>query len=154
MKQEILEIDQSFGQEYEGKYVFKEITWAKRNRIIQKHTKYNRLSGDMESSDFVAIQAETILASMHGQPETNPITLEKLLSEDCGVPIQLGEILSNIVNRLNGLSVQDLRFLLEQLDEESLVRLLSSFGFAKASAGPQMTSPGNLQEQSRNSATS
>lgn len=154
MKQEILEIDQSFGEEYEGKYVFKEITWAKRNRIIQKHTKYNRLSGDMESSDFVAIQAETILASMHGQPESKPITLEKLLNEDCGIPIQLGEILSNTVNRLNGLSVQDLRFLLEQLDEESRVRLLLSFGFVKASAGLQQSLLGNLQEQSRNSAIS
>jgi len=154
MKQEIIEIDQSFGEEYEGKYVFKEITWAKRNRIIQKHTKYNRLSGDMESSDFVAIQAETIIASMHGQPETKPLTLEKLLSEDSGIPIQFGEILSNAVNRLNGLSVQDLRFLLEQLDEESRIRLLSSFGFVKLSAGPQQSSPCNLPEPSRNSATS
>ena len=69
MKQEIIEIDNRFGEEYQGKYVFKEITWAKRNRIIQKHTKYSRLSGDVESSDFIAIQAETIIASMHGQPD-------------------------------------------------------------------------------------
>lgn len=154
MKQEVLEIDNSFGEEYEGKYLFKEITWAKRNRIIQKHTKYNRLSGDMESSDFLTIQAETIIASMHGQPDSKPITLEKLLSEESGIPIQLGEILSNAVNRLNGLSVQDLRFLLEQLDEESRIRLLSSFGFVKNSAGPQPNSPDNLQERSRNSVIS
>ena len=38
MKQETLEIDNRFGEEYHGKYTFAEITWAKRNRIIQKHT--------------------------------------------------------------------------------------------------------------------
>jgi len=68
LKQETLEVDSRFGEEYQGTYVCKEITWAKRNRIIQKHTRYNRLNGDVESSDFIAIQAETIMASLHGQP--------------------------------------------------------------------------------------
>ena len=96
MKQEVVEIDNGFGDEFQGKYVFKEITWAKRNRIIQKHTKYNRLSGEVENSDFIAIQAETIMASMHGQPGSNPITIEKLLSEEEGIPIGLGEIFSKL----------------------------------------------------------
>jgi hypothetical protein len=154
MKQETLEIDNRFGEEYQGKYVFKEITWAKRNRIIQKHTKYNKLSGDVESSDFIAIQAETIMASMHGQPQSHPITLEKLLGEEDGVPIELGELFSKVVNKLNGMSREDLRFLLEQLDEESRTALLSSFGYAKPSDGPQSNSPNNQPEQSRSSATS
>jgi hypothetical protein len=48
MKQETIEVDNRFGEEYRGKYIFKEITWAKRNRIIQKHTKYARLTGEVE----------------------------------------------------------------------------------------------------------
>ncbi len=82
MKTETLEIDGRFGEEFAGKYVFREITWAKRNRIIQKHTKYNNVTGDVISSDFVAIQAETIMAALHGQPQSHPITLEKLLADD------------------------------------------------------------------------
>ena len=154
MKQEVIEIDNRFGEEYQGKYVFKEITWAKRNRIIQKHTKYSRLSGEVESSDFIAIQAETIIASMHGQSSAKPISLEKLLSEEDGIPIELGEIFSKAVNSLNGMGHEDLRFLLEQLDEESRIRLLSSFGYVKPSAGLQQSSQSSQPEQSTSSAKS
>jgi hypothetical protein len=154
MRTEKIELDGRFGETYRGTYSFAEITWAKRNRIIQKHTKYSRLSGEVESSDFVAIQAETIIASMHGQPVSKPISLEKLLSEDDGVPIELGEVFSKTVNNLNGMGHEDLRFLLEQLDEESRIRLLSSFGYVKASAGPQPSLPSSPLEQSRSSATS
>ncbi|MCL4430371.1 MAG: hypothetical protein M1167_06430 [Chloroflexi bacterium] len=154
MKQETLEIDNRFGEEYQGKYIFKEITWAKRNRIIQKHTKYNKLSGDVESSDFISIQAETILASMHSQPQTHPITLEKLLGEEDGVPIELGELFSKVANKLNGMSREDLRFLLEQLDEESRTALLSSLGYVKPSDGHQPNSQNSQRGQCRSSATS
>jgi hypothetical protein len=154
MKQEVIEIDDRFGEEYRGKYVFKEITWAKRNRIIQKHTRYSKLSGDVESSDFVAIQAETIVASMHGQPHSKPLTLEKLLNEEDGVPIELGELFSKVVNGLNGMSSEDLRFLLEQLDEESRILLFQSFGYAKNSAGLPQNSQNSQPEQSKSSAKS
>jgi hypothetical protein len=152
MKSESLEIDGTFGEEYRGKYLFKEITWAKRNRIIQKHTKYSKLSGEVESSDFIAIQAETIMAALHGQPDFKPVTLEKLLGEEDGVPIELGELFSKIVNKLNGLSHEDLRFLLEQLDEESRIRLFQSFGYVKPSDGLQQSSQGSQPGQSKSSA--
>lgn len=154
MKTGKIEVDGRFGEEYRGSYTFAEITWAKRNRIIQKHTKYNKLSGDVESSDFIAIQAETIIASIHGQPSSKPITLEKLLGEEDGIPIELGELFSKIVNKLNGMSREDLRFLIEQLDEESRIALLLSFGYVKASAGRPQSSPNNQPEQCRSSATS
>jgi hypothetical protein len=154
MRTEKIELDNRFGEEYRGTYVFAEITWAKRNRIIQKYTKYNRLSGDVESSDFVAIQAETIMASLHGQPASKPVTLEKLLSEEDGVPIELGELFSKIVNKLNGMSREDLRFLLEQLDEENRTALLSSFGYAKNSAGYPQSSQSSQQGQCRSFVTS
>jgi hypothetical protein len=136
LNSEVLDLDSRFGVEFKGKYVLKEITWAKRNRIIQKHTKYNSITGEVVSSDFLAIQAETIIASMHGQPETQPITLQKLLGDEEGIPIELGELLSKIVNKLNGLSHEDLRFLLAQLSEEDRVQLLASLGFVKNSDGP------------------
>lgn len=107
MKTEKIEIDNRYGEEYVGKYVFSEITWAKRSRIIQKHTKYHPLTGQVVSSDYVAIQAETILASLKEQPQNKPISLEKLLNEENGVPIELGELLSQIVNRLCGLTAEE-----------------------------------------------
>ena len=151
MKQEVLEIDNRFGEEYQGKYVFGEITWAKRNRIIQKYTKYSKLSGEVESSDFIGIQAETIMASLHGQPESHPVSLEKLLGEDVGVPIELGELFSKVANQLNAVSQGDLRFLLEQLSMESRILLFKSFGFVKSLDGLQQNSESSLPELSKNS---
>jgi len=154
MKREPLEIDERFGKEYQGSYVFREITWAKRNRIIQKHTRYSKASGEVESSDFIAIQAETIWASLQKQPETKPVSLERLLGEDIGIPIDLGELFSKVANKLNGMSHEDLRFLLEQLDEESRTRLFQSFGFVKRSDGPQPSLESSQPEQSKNSVSS
>jgi hypothetical protein len=154
MRTEKIEIDDRFGNLYRGAYVFAEITWAKRNRIIQKHTKYNKLSGDVESSDFIAIQAETIIASMHGQPATKPVSLEKLLDEEDGIPIELGELFSKVANKLNSVGREDLRFLLEQLDEESRIQLLASLGYAKNLGGPQQISLSSQRESSRSFATS
>jgi hypothetical protein len=150
MRRETINLGAEHGAEYTGTYVFQEITWAKRSRIIQKHTKYSKLSGEVESSDFIAIQAETIMASLHGQPDSKPITLEKLLSEEDGIPIELGELFSKVVNKLNGMSHEDIRFLLEQLDEESRIQLFQSFGYVKSSAGHQLNSQSNLPEQSKN----
>jgi len=100
MKTETIEIDDRFGREYAGKYVFQEISWAKRSRIIQKHTKYHSVTGQVVNSDYVAIQAETIWASLKEQPAGKLISLEKLLSEENGIPIELGELFSQVVNRL------------------------------------------------------
>lgn len=154
MRTEVLEFDERFGKEFAGRYVFQEITWAKRSRIIQKYTKYHPLTGQVQNSDFIAIQAETIWASLKEQPAHKPLSLLKLLGEDDGVPIELGELLSKIVNRLNGMTNEDVRFLLEQLDEESRIRLFQSFGFAKLSDGRPANSQDNQPKPSSNSSSS
>ena len=151
MRTETIEIDERFGKEYIGHYVFSEITWAKRNRIIQKYTKYSRLTGQVESSDFVAIQAETIMASLREQPENKPITLEKLLGETEGVPIDLGELFSKIVNKLCNVSKEESAFLLEQSEDKSQTKPSQSSDYAKSSDGPQTSSQDNQQKPSSNS---
>jgi hypothetical protein len=122
----------------EGEYVFSEISWAKRNRILQKYTKYSSATGQVESSDNVSIQAELVWASLRGRkPAKSPLTLAMLLDEtDNGVPVEVGELFSQVVSRLCTLTKQDLHFLLEQLSEEDRIQLFQSFGYAKNSAGP------------------
>jgi hypothetical protein len=135
MRKEIVEIDERFGKEYAGRYVFQEITWAKRSRIIQKYTRYSQQTGQVISSDFVAIQAETIMASIKEQPAHKPITLDKLLGEENGLPIGLGELFSQIVNRLNAVGFEETAFLSEPSDVESQTKHSQSLGSAKSSAG-------------------
>ena len=55
MRKEVIELDERFGKEYAGRYVFSEITWAKRSRIIQKYTRYSQQTGQVVTSDYVAI---------------------------------------------------------------------------------------------------
>lgn len=100
-------VDDRFGKEYAGEYAFQEITWAKRSRIIQRHTKYHPITGKVQNTDYVAIQAATIMAALKKQPEGNPITLKKLLSEEEGIPVGLGDFFSQIVNRLCGVTVDE-----------------------------------------------
>jgi hypothetical protein len=107
VRTEELEVDDQFGPEYAGRYLFQEITWAKRSRIIQKHTKYHPVTGRVIRSDYVAIQAETIFAALKEQPEKKPITLEKLLNDEDGVPVALGELLSKAANRVCGLTREE-----------------------------------------------
>ena len=110
MRREIIEIDERFGKEFAGRYVFEEISWARRSRIIQKHTRYNPVTGEVVAADYVAIQAETIWACLKEQPPNKPITLQRLLSEgEDGIPVELGEIFSQTVNRLCGLSAEEIK---------------------------------------------
>jgi len=107
MRKETVELDNRYGEEYAGRYVFKEITWMKRSRIITKYTKYHPVTGQIVSSDLPTIQAETIWASLNEQPANKPITLERLLDEENGIPIELGELFSMVVNRLCSLSAEE-----------------------------------------------
>lgn len=148
MKSEHIEIDERYGEEYVGKYLFREITWAKRSRIIQKHTKYHPISGQIQSSDFIAIQAETIMASLHGQPQNHPITIEKLLDEENGVPIPLGELFSQVVNRLCALTQDETAFLSDASASKGLIQQSPTLGSQKSSAGPPQNLQNNPPEQS------
>ena len=145
MRTETIELDERFGKEYAGRYVFQEISWAKRSRTIQKHTKYSQMTGQVMSSDYVAIQAETIYASLKEQPESKPITLEKLLSDEDGVPVGLGELFSQIANKLNGLTVQETRFLSEPSEGKRRTKKSRSTGSAKSSGGR----PSSLEKHRR-----
>jgi hypothetical protein len=109
------------------------------------------MTGQVESSDFVAIQAETIWASLKEQPESKPITLEKLLSETDGIPIELGEILSKVVNRLCNVSREETTFLSEQSEDKSQTKPSQTSASAKSSDGPQTSSQDNQQKPSSNS---
>ena len=151
MRNETVDVDDRFGKEYAGHYVFQEITWAKRSRIIQRHTRYHPATGQVTDSDFVAIQAETIWASLREQPAHKPIKLEKLVGEEDGIPIELGETFSRIVNKLCGVALDEQRFLSAPSDEANRTRHSQCSGCARNSAGRQTSLQISQLKPSRNS---
>jgi hypothetical protein len=154
MRKETINLGTEYGAEYAGKYVFQELTWAKRSRIIQKHTRYHAVSGQVVSSDFIAIQAETIWAALKEQPPHEPITLEKLLGEENCVPIALGELFSKIVNDLCAMTREETAFLSAQSDANSRTPQSQTSDSAKSSGGPQPSSAGSQPEPSTSSPSS
>lgn len=154
MRKETINLGAEYGEEYAGKYVFQELTWAKRSRIIQKHTRYHPVSGQVVNSDFIAIQAETIWAALKEQPPQEPLTLEKLLGEEDGVPISLGELLSQVVNGLCAMTREETGFLSGQSDASSRIPQSQTSASAKNSGGPQPSSQGSQPEQSNSSPSS
>ena len=148
MRKQTLTIGDEYGIEYQGIYVFGEITWAKRSRIIQKHTKYHPISGQVQASDFIAIQAETIWAALKEQPAGDPVSIEKLLGEENGVPIALGELFSQVVNGLCALTREETAFLSEPSAAKNPTPPSPTSASAKNSAGPQPNSPSSLPESS------
>ena len=154
MRKEEIDLDNRFGEQYSGRYVFQEITWAKRSKIIQKLTKYHPITGQVVSSDFVSIQAETILASLREQPPNKPITLEKLLDEENGIPIELGELFSRVANKLCGITLDEQRFLSEPSDEANRTQHSQSSDLQQSSAGLQTKSPNSQREPSSSSSSS
>jgi len=156
MRRETVEVGAEYGGEYAGEYVFQELTWAKRSRIIQKHTRYHPMSGQVVSSDFITIQAETIWAALKEQPQHKPVTLEKLLDEENGVPIPLGELFSKIVNDLCALTRDETAFLSEPSADKNRIQPSQTSASAKNSDGHPSSLPSNPPEQytsSRSSST-
>ena len=151
MRKQTVNIGTEYGVEYTGKYVFQEITWAKRSRIIQKHTRYHPVSGHLLSSDFIAIQAETIWASLKEQPPNQPITLERLLAEENGVPIPLGELLSKVANNLCALTREETAFLSAPSDARNPTQQSPTSDCARNSGGAQPNLQSNQPEPSTNS---
>jgi hypothetical protein len=153
MRREEVEIDERYGKEYSGKYVFQEITWAKRSRIIQKHTRYSQQTGQITASDYITIQAETIMASLKEQPANKPITIEKLLSEDSerGLPIELGELFSQTVNKLNTLSFDETAFLSEPYESKNRTQQSQNTDSAKNSENSPAKSEENQPRTSNSS---
>jgi hypothetical protein len=154
MRRETVEVGPEHGAEYAGTYVFQELTWAKRSRIIQKHTRYHPMSGQVLSSDFIAIQAETIWAALKDQPSHKPLTLEKLLGEEDGVPIALGELLSKAVNGLCAITREETAFLSEPSDANDRTKPSQSSASARNSGGLQPSSEGSQPEPSTSSPSS
>ena len=106
MKDIVLKVDDSFGPAYKGEYVFSGITWGKYAQIMKKHTVTNQA---VVYTDDAKMNAELVLATLKSQPETKPVTMESLMSEDPekGIPPMLGAKLLECACKVSGLDRTD-----------------------------------------------
>lgn len=108
MKQDEFDIDESYGPEYKGHYIARQIPLAVHDEIIEKYTDYNHETGKVLKINHTAIGMEFIIASLK-QPPSKPVTLEKLMSHDIEtcVPPDLADFLKKKVNAIINVSLEE-----------------------------------------------
>jgi len=100
-----IKIDDHFGKEYQGKYLFVGISWGVSNRITAECTKVNPVSRQ-SVIDLKTLQARMLMATLVQRPKI--ITLEHLLDETKkGLSPALGELLMAAADKVNGYSKED-----------------------------------------------
>ena len=105
-KEKEIKLNDRFGKEFSGSYVFESISWGKSNQITSDCTSISPV-GQKSSVDMKRLQALMLYASLKEKPKA--ITLERLLSEDSdeGLPPALGELLMACADHVNGFSAKD-----------------------------------------------
>jgi DNA-binding Xre family transcriptional regulator len=130
MEEIVLEVDDSFGVKYAGKYVFHGITWGKYSALLTKYSVTDKLTGQILSVDNENFNAEQILSSLRSQPEGNPVTFESLISHDSekGIPALLGAKLLECASKVNLLSTQEINELtLSVLRKKPTIKVIEAF---------------------------
>jgi len=101
----VIELDDRFGKQYKGKYVFSGISWGISNRIGAECTKINPVTRQ-SIVNLKELQARLLIATLIEKPKI--ITLEHLLDETSnGLPLALGELLMMFADSVNGYSAKD-----------------------------------------------
>jgi hypothetical protein len=99
-------LDERFGKEFAGAYVFRSISWGRSNQITSDCTSVNPAI-KTSRIDLKRLQGLMLNESMKERPKI--ITLDMLLSEDPekGIPMVLGEILMSCADFVNGYTEKD-----------------------------------------------
>jgi len=97
-----IELDDRWGKEYAGEYVFTMVPWARLNAITQRNVVRSR-RGEVIKINLVNIQAETIWEALErGKHCPKGLTLEKLKDQEHGIPPALGDWLLKHTDKVNG----------------------------------------------------
>ena len=101
-----LKLDEQFGKQFKGTYVFKAISWAVSNRITSECTQLNPITRQT-SIDLKKLQAMTLDASMVKRPSNVTLTMLEDENTETGLPLALGELLMAMADKVNGYGQED-----------------------------------------------
>jgi len=100
-----IELDDRFGSQYKGEYLFVSISYGRSNAITAECTKVHPL-GQRTEIDVKTLNAKMVLATLIKKPKI--ITLEHMVDESSnGLPTALGELLMAATDYVNGYSPKE-----------------------------------------------
>ncbi|MEM2108292.1 MAG: hypothetical protein QXL10_03300 [Candidatus Bathyarchaeia archaeon] len=146
MKTITVEVDGRFGEEFAGVYEFRQVTQGEYERVL---IGYMDAFGKVQPTDVLRVNREMLWLSLVKHPEG--VTREKVVQGE--LPYGLSVKLQDAYDKVNGLSVEEQRFLSGQLDGKSQTLDSPNSCFVSGSGGlkPSTTLPAeepssNLQQ--------
>jgi hypothetical protein len=142
MKTQTIEIDNRFGEEYRGTYELRQVTQGEYEQIL---VSYMNTLGKVSKQDILKVNREMLWLALKKQPENKPLTREKVVLGQ--LPYGLSIRLQDGYDQVNGLSLEEQRFLSEPSDDENQTRSCQSLCFVNDSDGQKKNTKKPAGEQ-------
>ena len=130
MKTQTIEVDDRFGEEFRGTYELRQVTQGEYEQIL---VSYMNTLGKVSKQDILKVNREMLWLALKKQPENQPLTREKVVLGQ--LPYGLSIRLQDAYDQVNGLSLEEQRFLSETSGDEDQMRSCRSLCFVNDSDG-------------------
>jgi hypothetical protein len=146
METATVKIDKRFGKEFEGSYVFRQVTQGEYERVL---VGYMDALGKIAKQDILKVNREMLWIALVIQPANKPLTKDRVVQGQ--LPYGLGIKLQGAYDKVNGLEAEEQRFLSERSEEANQTLNFQSSSSASVSDGQKLSTTQPAEEPSLNS---
>jgi hypothetical protein len=114
METQKVSIDKRFGSQFLGDYEFRQITQGEYERVL---VSYMDAAGKVPKQDILKVNRECLWMALTGQPDSKPLCKELIVQGR--LPYGLSLKLQEAYDRVNGIEVEEQRFLSSPSDENN-----------------------------------
>ncbi len=130
MQKETVQIDNRFGDEFEGTYEFRQVTQGEYERVL---VSYMDALGKVAKQDVLKVNREMLWTGLTRQPDGKPLSRDRVVQGQ--LPYGLSVKLQEAYDKVNGLAFDEQRFLSSPSDESDLTQGSPSLSSVKSSDG-------------------
>ncbi len=143
MQKQTVNVDKRFGDEFEGAYEFRQVTQGEYERVL---VSYMDALGKVAKQDVLKVNREMLWMGLTQQPESKPLSKDRIVQGQ--LPYGLSLRLQEAYDKVNGLSVEEERFLPSPSEKNDPTPDSPSSSYAENSAGPNKSTTAPAAEPS------
>jgi hypothetical protein len=125
-----LKVDGRFGAQFEGVYEFRQVTQGEYERVL---VSYMDALGKVAKQSILKLNREMLFLSLIAQPENKPLTRDVVVQGR--LPYGLSIKLQEAYDRVNGIGLEEERFLSLPSNEKQPIPSSQNLSSAKSLAG-------------------
>lgn len=114
MYTEKIKINERFGEQFVGNYEFRQITQGEYERVL---VSYMDAAGKVPKQDILKVNRECLWMALVSQPASKPLFKDLIVQGR--LPYGLSLKLQEIYDKVNGIDIEEQRFLSSPSDESS-----------------------------------